>query len=80
MNPDPSKLRQQQQATEQASELSLQESSRPGHEFSSVEEMIRFDAGQSAPPEAVAERLKQSIAREPAPIRSWWQRLFRIRR
>jgi hypothetical protein len=79
MNPDPSKLRQQQESTEQAEELQGQESSRSGQQFGSVEEIIRFDATQSPPPQVIAERLKESIAQEPAPIRSWWQRLFRSR-
>ena len=74
MNPDPSKLRQQQH-TEQSAELNLQES-QTCHEFNSAEEIIRFDAEQAAPPERIAERLKESIAREPAPPKSWWQRLF----
>ena len=75
MNPDSSKLRQEQQQAEQAAELQSQEETRHGQQFASVEELIRFDAAQTAPPETVADRLKQSIAREPAP-RPWWRRLF----
>jgi hypothetical protein len=76
MNPDPSKLRQQQHQAEQAAELHVQEESQATHEFNSVEEMIRLDAQQTPPPDRIAERLKESIAREPAPPKSWWQRLF----
>jgi hypothetical protein len=76
MNSDSSKLRQQQQQAEQAAELHVQEEHQGVQEFNSAEEMIRFDAGQTPPPEGIAERLKESIAREPAPPKSWWQRLF----
>ena len=76
MNSDPSKLRHQQEQTEQTAELRLDQS-QVGQEFSSAEELIRLDAAQTTPPERIAERLKESIAREPAKSRSWWQRLFR---
>jgi hypothetical protein len=45
-------------------------------EFASAEEMLRHDAGQTPVPPAVAERLQQSVAQEPKPSRSLWQRLF----
>ncbi len=45
-------------------------------EFATAEEMLRHDAGQTQVPPAVAERLQQSVEREPKPARSWWQRLF----
>jgi len=76
MNPDPSKLRQQQQETEQAAALHFREETQGAHEFSTAEELIRFDAGQTPPPESIAERLKESIALESPPPKSWWQRLF----
>ena len=76
MNPDQSKLRQQQHQAEQAAELQVQEEGQATHQFNSVEEMIRLDAQQTPPPDRIAERLKESIAREPAPPKSWWQRLF----
>jgi hypothetical protein len=75
MNPDPSKLRQEQQQAEEAAELHSHLQSPTGHQFNSVEELIRFDTAQTVPPETVAARLKESIAREPAP-RPWWRRLF----
>ena len=74
MNPDPSKLRQQERQTEELAASHLQQVGET--RFDSVEELIRFDVGQNPAPEAVAERLKQSIAREPAPPRSWWRRLL----
>ncbi len=76
MNPDPSKLRQQQQQAEEAIESLGQRNAQSVHEFKSVEEMIRFDAQQTPVPGRVTERLQESIAREPKPARSWWQRLF----
>ena len=45
-------------------------------EFASVEEMIRCDAAQTQAPPQVGERLRQSLAREPQPTRSWWRRWF----
>jgi hypothetical protein len=47
-----------------------------GQEFSTVEELLRFDAAQTGAPAAVAERLQKSSADFPKPARSWWQRLF----
>lgn len=76
MNSDPSKLRQQHQQAEQAVGAHLQADAQKTHEFNSVEEMIRFDADQNPPPEELAERVKESISREPPPRRSWWRRLF----
>jgi hypothetical protein len=76
MNPDPSKLRQQQDQTEQSSALRLPQEKQTAQEFTSAEEIIRFDAEQTLPPERIADRLKESIAHEPAPAKSWWQRLF----
>ncbi len=73
MNSDSSKLRQHQ---EQVTELQAQQDHRGAREFGSAEEMIRFDAHQTPPPESLAERLKESIAREPPPRKTWWQRLF----
>jgi hypothetical protein len=73
MNPDPSKLRQQQQQAEETAELHQVEAR---NEFDSPEELIRFDAAHTVPPDSIAERLKESIAREPKPVRPWWKRLF----
>ena len=75
MNSDPSKLRQQQ--AEQTAELSSQSEARAATEFNSVEELIRADAARHPPPEAIADRLKDSIAREPVRREPWWRRLFR---
>lgn len=46
-------------------------------EFASAEEMLRADAAHTAVPDAVAERLRESINQEPRPARRWWQRMFK---
>ncbi len=46
-------------------------------EFAAAEEMLRHDAGQIPVPPTVAERLQKSVASEPAPPKSWWQRLLK---
>jgi hypothetical protein len=45
-------------------------------DFSSVEEMLRFDANQTSPPTTISDRLKESLNQEPQPKKSWWRRLF----
>ncbi|HYT60196.1 MAG TPA: hypothetical protein VEL06_08490 [Haliangiales bacterium] len=70
MNPNTSKLRQKQETTEQ---IASQQTAR---EFASPEEMLRHDAGQISPPPGLAHRVAESIAKEPRPARSWWQRWF----
>jgi len=72
MNPKIPKLQQQQkqEAVEQTGQLQTE------REFASVEEMLRDDAAQTSPPPRLAHRVAESIAKEPRPERSWWQRLF----
>ncbi len=72
MDPKPSKLRQEQKQ-EMIEQTGAQETARV---FSSVEEMLREDAATNPPPPALAHRVAESIAREPKPARSWWQRIF----
>ena len=70
-----SKLKQQE---EQQAEQQHQATQRQTTlEFNTPEELLRYDASQVTPPPSVAERLGQSVAREPKPARSWWQRMFR---
>lgn len=45
-------------------------------EFATAEEMIQFDAKNTEVPGTLEQRLRESLAREPRPARSWWQRLF----
>jgi hypothetical protein len=43
-------------------------------EFTSVEEVLRHDAGQTVVPPGIAERLARSVQNVPPPERAWWQR------
>jgi len=45
-------------------------------EFSTTEDLLRFDTKQVDVPAAIAERLQKSSADLPRPGRSWWKRLF----
>ncbi|HWN97504.1 MAG TPA: hypothetical protein VNT99_20915 [Methylomirabilota bacterium] len=64
---------EEQQQTEQESASSQQQNVR---EFRSAEEMLRHDVEQMAVPSEIGARLRESIAKEPPPPRSWWQRMF----
>lgn len=45
-------------------------------EFATVEEMLRHDIEQTVPPPELAQRVNESIAREPKPAGIWWKKLF----
>lgn len=72
--PPPSPRRTRQQHTTEAQHTLLP--GQTGLEFSSAEELIRFDAAQTTPPTALDQRVQDSVNREPRPKRSWWARLF----
>ena len=66
------KLRHQQQQ-----QTSTRKQAATGQvEFATAEEMMRHDAAQTTPPDAILERLSRSLAAEPLEKRTWWQRLF----
>jgi hypothetical protein len=46
-------------------------------EFATVDDLLRFDASQTAVPSGIADRLQKSSADIPSPSRPWWQRLFK---
>ena len=75
MNRPTSKLIQRQREEIASQQQSAQETA--ALEFASAEELLRHDAAQAPVPPAVAERLQKSIANDPKPERSWWQRLFK---
>jgi hypothetical protein len=68
-----SKLTNQQQQQLGVEQQATQQSAR---EFATPEELLRYDAGQTVVPPAIAQRLGQSAADLPKPKRSWWQRWF----
>ena len=47
-----------------------------GREFATVEDLLREDAAQVAPPETILQRLKQSLTREIPPPSAWWKKWF----
>lgn len=74
---DNHKFQQANQPQQKLSNLSNQASASQGRNFSSVEELLSFDREQNPVPPAVAERVNESLAAEPArPKTSWWQKLF----
>lgn len=75
MNQPTSKLNQRQREETVSQQQNVHDTATV--EFATAEEMIRHDAAQAPVPPAVAERLQKSIAQEPKPERSWWQRLFK---
>lgn len=68
------KFRQEEQVSETQSQS---QTSRTAREFATPEEMLRYDAKQTAVPPRVAERLSQSLQNEPNTLRPWWKRWFR---
>ena len=68
-------LQHSHQQTEQTNALHQVEQKHEAHQFASVEEMIRTDKEHIEVPPVIAERLNESIAREPK-TRSWWKRVF----
>jgi hypothetical protein len=68
-----SKLREneQQQTTH---EQNIQQTTME-KDFSSVDELLRYDAAQTSVSRDVADKLARSIAGEPETSSSWWRRL-----
>jgi hypothetical protein len=73
---NPRKLRQSTREESIQENQAASEQKQAAREFNSAEELLRHDAAQTSVPEEVGARLRESIAREPPPRRSWWQRLF----
>ena len=63
-----SKHRSQEQLAETKSSQSS------AREFATAEELLRHDAGLTAVPPAIAERLARSVQQLPRRAPSWWQR------
>jgi hypothetical protein len=76
MNPHTPKLQQNQQHGQTVTEQNST-TQQSALEFSTSDEAIRHDAAQIALPPAIAERLRESIEKEPArPSGPWWKRFF----
>lgn len=71
MERESSQLRQR----EQQESVQLNHAGQAGREFASVDEMLRYDATQTVVPTGIAERLQDSISRDPKWPRSLWRRL-----
>lgn len=65
-----------QQAREQAEAHTHSVQPPAAKEFATPEELLRFDAAQTEVPPGVAQRLRESVQREPKPERPWWRRMF----
>ena len=72
MNPPKSRLQQQEQHEVQEN-VAVPPAAR---EFASPEELLQFAAAQTEVPPGVAERLQETVRKEPKPERGWWQRWF----
>lgn len=65
-----------QHKVEQGSEsLNQAQAASDAKEFASVEEMLQFDAAQNPPPASLAERVSESIAKEPKRSPSLWGKI-----
>ena len=64
------------QESQQSSEVHSHQTTE--REFASVEELLRYDAEQTAVPVEIAQRLQRSTARfsPPPPRAGWFKRLF----
>lgn len=65
----------------QEQEAHLDQTSQSSREFSTAEEMLRYDAAQTEVPPGIARRLAESTNNsepDPAPEadRSWWRKLW----
>jgi hypothetical protein len=71
-----SRLRTDEAQTQSGEHAQHQETAKSPLQFSSPEAMLRHDAAQTPAPPQVADRLRASLADEPARPTSWWRRLF----
>ncbi len=80
MSEETRKFQQQQKQEPTETRLTEQktEQQTSAHEFSSVEEMLRFDAAQTEVPPRIESRLAESVQKEllPDQPRPWWKKLF----
>ena len=73
---NPRKLRQSTGEESVQENQAASEQKQTVREFNSTEELLRHDAARTSMPEEISTRLRKSIAKEPPPRRTWWQRFF----
>jgi hypothetical protein len=64
-----------EQQQEQTAETQTAKTTAP-KQFENVEQLLRYDAAQTAIPPEIANRLNRSVEESPPPRRSWWRRIF----
>lgn len=74
MKPPSSKL---QQNTEHTLGISHAGEASQVRHAATAEELLRHDAALNPVPPAIAQRLNESIAKEPKPEKPWWKKIFR---
>lgn len=73
-SPDPRHRQEtREQQLEETSHAQAQET-RPVTELGSAEELLRYDRAQTPVPEAVAQRVSESVRRQPSAPTPWWRR------
>jgi len=76
MNAERSRFRHLGQEEASSSQGASVEEASGRRSFNSLEEVIGEDRAQTAVPPEVAERLNESIRKEPAPGKPWWRKLL----
>ena len=70
-------MKQRTKLTQKQEHIAEQQAqSNTAREFTSSDELLRFDAAQTTVPPEIAQRLQKSLAHIPAPPRPWWKNLF----
>jgi hypothetical protein len=76
MNRSSRKLQHQTEQQSAHDQEVRSEQKQTAREWATPEEMLREDIEQTPVPPGVGARLRDSIDKEPAPRKGWWQRLF----
>jgi hypothetical protein len=71
---DHSSKRLQHKQDQELAAVHHQQQGATARQFTTPEEVLRFDAAQTQVPPAVAERLQKSVSREPQTPSPWWKR------
>lgn len=76
MNPERTKLKQEQRAEEASRQFQTTETQAHGKEFATVDDLLRFDSESNPVPPEVGDRLGRSLAAEPRKEKSWFKKWF----